>query len=132
MVVSPQELRVGDSFSVEVRVSGSSDVAHAPFHLRFNPRVLRFDHGEEGPFLSGDGNPTVFFANPDSTGGAVVVALSRLGRSGGVGGDGVLCRLHFTAIARGDAGLSFARARLKAPGNRALVSIFEPASVMVE
>jgi hypothetical protein len=102
-----------------------------PFHLTFDPRVLQFEFGEEGPFLSGDGAQTAFFAATTTDGSAVVVGLSRLGRVGGVGGDGGLCVLHFTAAAPGDAGLGFAGAKVRDSANRIVPSIFDAALLVV-
>ena len=131
MIVSTDDVEVGEAVDVAVHVSGTSGLAHAPFHLRFDSRVVRFEDADEGPFLGSDGGATVFIANADTSGEAIVVGLSRLGRIGGVGGDGTLCRFRFTAIAPGNAGFAFVRARLADSGNRVMPSTFEPARVTV-
>lgn len=129
--VSASTLQVGDALAIDVHVSAPSEIAHAPFHMRYDPRVLRFDRAEEGSFLGDDGRSTAFFAAADSTGRAVVVGLSRLGRVGGIRGDGRLCRLYFTAIGTGDAGLAFERAHLKDAANRPLGASFDATRVVV-
>ncbi|MCP3980516.1 MAG: hypothetical protein GY716_14535 [bacterium] len=132
MLVRPPQASIGDTVSVTMLIDFATDVGHAPFHLLFNPAVLRFEQGSEGPFLGSDGNPTAFFAAPSSAGGAVVVGLSRLGRVPGVSGQGELCTLQFTAIGSGPAGLAFSRAKVRAPDTRILESAFLPAALTVD
>jgi len=131
MVSSSSEVEVGASVSVTVRIAAARDIGHAPFHVSFDPQVLRFERGDEGPFLSSDGTPTAFFAAPTSDGAAVVVGLSRLGRIAGASGAGVLCTLHFVAVGPGSAELAFASAKLRDSANDIVPAQFGAASVSV-
>ena len=130
MVPSASEPNVGDQVSIVITIDGAANVSHAPFHLHFNPQVLRFEFGAEGSFLGGDGQATAFFAAPTSDGGSVVVGLSRLGRVPGIAGSGDLCMLQFSVVGAGNAGLSFARAKIKDPNNQILPAVFQPAAVI--
>ena len=124
-------VRQGDRVQVTVNIDRGANVGHVPFHLNYDPTVLRFEGGEEGGFLKADGQGTVFLASPASTGNAVVVGLSRLGRQVGVAGKGELCTLEFTAIDRGDAKLTFARATVRDADNRALEAEFTTTPLVV-
>jgi len=132
MIPSAAVVGVGQPLIVSIALFGGTDVGHVPFHVVFDPSVLRFESGQEGGFLAGDGNPTAFFAAATSAGDAVVVGLSRLGRVGGIDGDGELCVLQFTALGPGEAGLAFARAKVRDSTNRIVPSLFVPARVTVQ
>ena len=122
---------VGTSVSIRVDIADATDVGSVPFHVLYNPSVLRFESGEEGPFLQGGGRQTAFFAAPTSDAKEVVVGLSRLGRGDGISGSGELCALHFTAIGPGNAGLGFAAAKVRDSENRIVPATFLPAAVTV-
>jgi hypothetical protein len=130
MIPSTTEPNVGDVVSIVIFIDGAAQVGHTPFHLHFNPQVLRFEFGAEGSFLGGDGQATAFFASPTSDGGSVVVGLSRLGRVPGIAGSGDLCMLQFSVVGAGNAALSFARAKVKDPNNQILPAVFQPAAVI--
>lgn len=124
-------VRQGDTVRLTVRIAAAENVGHVPFHLSYDPAVLRFVKAQEGEFLRADGNGTVFLAAPASTGSALVVGLSRLGRQVGVAGSGDLCTFEFEAVGRGDAKLAFARASVRDPENRALPAQFQPVTLSV-
>jgi hypothetical protein len=130
MLPSTSEPSVGDVVSIVIAIDGAANVGHAPFHLHFNPQVLRFEFGAEGSFLGGDGQPTAFFASATSDGGSVVVGLSRLGRVPGIAGNGDLCMLQFSVVGAGNAALSFARAKVKDPNNQILPAVFQPVVIV--
>jgi hypothetical protein len=119
----------GSRLSVTIEVSGASGVASAPFHVTFDPAVLRFESGEEGTFLAMSGSQTAFLIAPTSNGSEVVVGLSILGPDRGRDGGGVLCTLHFAVVGPGDARLAFTRAHLRDSGNRILPATFEAVSI---
>jgi hypothetical protein len=131
LIPKPAELSVGQWVEVDVSIQNATDIGHAPFHLKFDPAVLRFDRGAEGPFLKSDGRPTAFFASPMSTPGTVVVGLSRLGRTAGVSGAGLLCTLYFEAIGSGRSNLTFERLNVRSPSHGILESDPHPALIMV-
>ena len=130
-VAMPGTAAIGDAIAIEVRIAAAQDVGHVPFSLGYEPAVLRFDQGQEGRFLRSDGNQTVFFASPSSSGGMVVVGLSRLGNDPGVDGSGPLCTLQFTAIGSGDAALAFSRAKIRDSQSRVVPAAFSTASLVV-
>src|SRR5207248_171822 len=109
--MSPRNLRVpvGKHVSITVRVANGADLGSVPFHVVYDPKVVRFQSGVEGTFLKAGGRETAFFATPATSGNEVVVGLSRLGRGNGAGGKGNLCTLTFEAIGPGEAHLAFSR-----------------------
>ena len=129
MVPSAVQVAVGDSLSIRVEIAGASDVGSVPFHVVFNPAVLRFEAGREGKFLQGGGKATAFFAAPMSSGSEAVIGLSRLGAGDGIGGAGELCTLTFTVVGRGDAGLAFTRAHVRDSTNQIAPAAFQSAAV---
>jgi hypothetical protein len=126
------ELPLGARFQVSVAIQNATDVGHVPFHLTFDPAVLRFDRGDEGTFLRSDGGSTAFFARPTTTPGTVVVGLSRLGRSAGVSGSGLLCTLHFEAIGSGATVLGFERQKVQSPALARLTAEFRQSAIVVD
>ena len=131
MAPSSAEYTTGDRVTVHVRIFNGTDVGSVPFHVVYDRRVLAFEGGEEEAFLSSDGRQTAFFAAPTTSGDRVVVGLSRLGRGDGIAGTGKLCVLHFTAIAPGDAGLAFSRAKIRDSSNGVVGASFEVRPVTV-
>lgn len=129
MQPSTTQAAVGEVISVVITVDGATNVGHAPFHVRFNPAVLRFVSGAEGSFLASDGSPTAFFATATSAGESVVVGLSRLGNVGGVSGSGDLCLLQFEVVGSGHSSLAFARAKVRDASNAIVPAIFQPADI---
>jgi len=122
---------VDDVVPVVIEIRGGTDVGHVPFHLAFDPRVLRYESAVEGDFLRTDGSPTVFYATHAGSGDAVVIGLSRLGHGPGIDGSGVLCVLNFVAIGSGTTQLRFKLAAVKDSGNGPMASAFESGSVSV-
>jgi cohesin domain-containing protein len=129
MLPSSRKAAVGDTLTIRVRLDHGSDVGSVPFHVTYNPQVLRFESGEEGSFLSHDGARTAFFASPMRAPGEIVVGLSRIGAGEGASGAGDLCLLRFRVISRGDAELTFNRASVKDPRDKILDSTFQSARV---
>jgi hypothetical protein len=131
MAPASAEYATGDRVTLHVRILNGKDVGSVPFHVVYDPQVLVFEGGVEEAFLGSDGRETAFFAAPTSSGDRVVVGLSRLGRGDGIAGTGELCVLHFTAIAPGDAGLAFERAKIRDSSNGVVGASFEVRPVTV-
>jgi Cohesin domain/PEP-CTERM motif len=96
---------VGDSFTLDVDITGATDLYDFEFDIGFNPSVLSVTGVTEGSFLP-DGNggePTFFLPGTiDNVGGSVSFnADTLLGPPPGVTGDGTLMVIDFTAIGAG-------------------------------
>jgi general secretion pathway protein D len=124
---------VGEHVVVQVVIDSAKNVGSAPFHLRYNPGVLKYRApGTEGPFLRGDGANTVFLSSDTGSGGEIVVGLSRMGAAEGASGAGTLAVFEFDAIAPGDCGFQFTGASVKDPQARNLPAAFQTAPVRVQ
>jgi hypothetical protein len=131
MMPGASEVRVGEELTLHIVIEAGSDVFSVPFRIGYDPRVLRFVNGLEGPFLRAGRSDTVFSASPAESGDAVVVGLARVDAGPGAEGDGELCALSFVATAPGDAGLRFDGAMVRDGQSRIVLSAFAAAAVTV-
>jgi len=132
MAANPSRVSAGQRVSLTFEIASATDVGHVPFHVTFDPSVLQFEVGEQGPFLGSDGSQTAFFASATSDGASVVVGLSRIGRVRGVDGSGLLCVLHFNAVGPGDAALAFARNKVRDSSGNVTLALFQTTQVIVD
>jgi len=106
---SPGSISVGDTFTVDVNITGVTDLSAFQFDLTFDPTLLSATNVTEGTFLSG-GGPTFFIPGTiDNVGGSIVFnADTLLSSPPGVNGSGSLAVFDFTAIANGTSTLDLA------------------------
>jgi hypothetical protein len=131
LAASAPELLVDDLLTVEVLATADAGVVDAPFHLVFDPNVLRFADAAQGEFLTRDGGGVVFMANGTARPGDVAVGIGRTDRSAGIAGSGVLTRVRLRAVATGVTALRLERTLAwDARGNRLQVGV-EGAGVAV-
>jgi len=99
--VSPasQTVAKGGTVTVEIRVSGASDLFGFQFDLEYDPNILQYKEVSEGTFLSRNKTDGTYCL-PSETGPGSIKKLVcvRLGAVGGIDGDGVLYTVTFTAI----------------------------------
>jgi Cohesin domain len=99
---------VGDTFNVDVDVTGITDLFAFQFDLTFDPTLLSAVSVIEGPFLPGGGTTIFIPGSIDNVGGTVAATADTLiGAISGVAGNGVLAEFQFTALAPGTSALSF-------------------------
>ncbi|MFC1882809.1 cohesin domain-containing protein [Thermodesulfobacteriota bacterium] len=94
---------VGSNFSVDVAISGVTDLFTWNFALMFDPTIINAVDIVEGPFLS-SGGPTFFIKGAiDNTLGKISdTAATLLGGSiPGVTGSGILASIEFNALSTG-------------------------------
>jgi len=128
------EVGVGQVFPVEIRIASGTNVASVPFHLKFDPKVLKLNstpRSERGPFLAQDGSDPQFLVATGPAGDEVIIGLSLLGASAGADGDGLLCTLFFVAVAPGISPLQFSHASVRGPDARMLPATFQPGAIKV-
>lgn len=106
---SPEKAKVtvGDRIDLEIKISGAHDLFGAPFHLLYPADLLEILKVEEQTFLKKDGKQTAFLQKADRQQGEIMIGLTRLGKTGGVDGEGVLITLTLRAKKSGLATLSF-------------------------
>lgn len=110
-VSAPASVAQGSSFSVDVNISGVSDLYAWQLDLTFDPTLLSATNVTEGTFLNG-GNPSNTFFLPgtiDNVGGSVTLnADTLLSVVSGISGAGTLITFDFTALAQGTSPLAIA------------------------
>jgi hypothetical protein len=115
--IEPPSLLVqrGDSFSLDVRISGvtETDLFAFQFDLAFDPLILSARSITEGPFLP-SGGATAFIAGTidnsifSPTGGTITgTADTLIGAIPGVNGSGVLAFVDFEALSLGTSPITF-------------------------
>ncbi len=109
MAVTPKfsSKPVGESFSVNITVSGVSELFMWQFNMSFNPAVLQAVSVVEGPFLKQAG-PTMKPGPPliDNSTGLVLAGWTLFPLPvHGASGDGVLATVAFKVIAEGQSPL---------------------------
>lgn len=106
---SPEKAKVavGDRIEIEIKVSGARDLFGAPFHIVFPADLLEILKVEERTFLKKGEKQTAFLQKVDGQQGEIMIGLTRLGKTGGVDGEGALITLSLRAKKSGSATLSF-------------------------
>jgi general secretion pathway protein D len=102
----------GDRFTVTLRVESTRPVSHLPVTLRFDRRLLEVESMDEGRFLGPEGVAKILAATRP---GRMILGASRLGDVAGVTGAGVLVKVHFRALAEGDAVVAFEKGKALDP-----------------
>ena len=96
------DVTVGQSFTLDVDVSGATDLYGYQFDLGFDPSILQATTITEGGFLTGVGATTFFPGSIDNVGGDISFNADILnGAASGAAGSGVLITFGFTAIGSG-------------------------------
>jgi general secretion pathway protein D len=98
----PMQLALGAPASVTLEVRAAKDLFAAPFHLKWDPKLLRLNQVTPGALI-GDGSPEVKPPTIDirNDSGEASITLSRKDGAAGVSGTGPLITLSFTAVGKG-------------------------------
>jgi hypothetical protein len=115
-------VQVGGSFSVQLNVSGASNLYGWQVDVSFDPSVIHALSTSEGTFLS-SGGFTTFFSNGtlNNTLGLVDNMLAtRLGSVPGANGNGLLATLNFQAVGPGVSSITLGNVVLASPSGGSL------------
>lgn len=112
-VQGPQLVKVGETFSVTLKVAEIKQLFSAPMYVSYDPALLEFVGATEGGFLKQDGGPTVFTHTTLGRGGRIIVGLKQGAGGQGVSGAGDLFSLQFKALSAGTAQISPTRANFR-------------------
>ena len=92
----------GQTFTLDVSVSGAVDLYGYQFDVGFDPLILAANSVSEGPFLQGAGATVFFPGSIDNVGGTISFnAASLTGLVPGATGTGTLATLSFTSLGAG-------------------------------
>lgn len=136
--MTPSSLTVnqGQSFSLDINISGVSDLYGFQVDLQFSPSLFAVNSVSQGTLLPSAGTTLYFFGGDiDNTAGTVSsIADSLTGPIAGVNGDGLLATISFTALASGNSNSIIQTANaifLDSLGNDIVIDIFNNADVTV-
>jgi general secretion pathway protein D len=101
------DVKPGSTVTLQLDVENARDLAAAPFHLKFDPQLLKLQAVQAGPFLSSDGQTIIFTRNILNDTGDATVNLNRMPGAPGITGSGTLAELTFQAVKPGKAMVTF-------------------------
>ena len=93
----PTQVKVGDTFAVQLTMQSDQPVVSVPMALGFDPQVLQVVSVQEGSFLR-QGGVTTYFASRIDPSGQVLMTGARAGETGATSSD-VFATLSLRAIA---------------------------------
>jgi general secretion pathway protein D len=97
-------MKVGDTSTVGLSVSGVNDLYSIPLMIKYDPAVIDIQEVRDGGFLSGGTQPVAIVQHIDKQSGQVIVSATRA-KAPGVNGTGTLIGLVVHAIAPGSSQL---------------------------
>ena len=97
----PTQIRVGDTFALQLVMQTDRPVVSVPLAIGFDPRLLQVANVSEGGFLKQGGAQTSFTYRIDP-GGQVLMTATRSGDGGATAPD-TLATINFRALAAGTA-----------------------------
>jgi hypothetical protein len=101
------QVQPGATFTLQLDADNARDLFAAPFHLKFDPQVLKLQEIQAGNFMSSDGQKIIFTRNILNDSGDATVSLNRLPGSSGVNGSGGLAVFTFQAVKPGSTVVTF-------------------------
>lgn len=112
--VAPKEVKVGETFTVELQLASGTQFRGVPFEIAFPSQLWEIQEVSEGAFFRQDGGTTSFTQSINTESGRVGAAVLRSDASG----------------ATGQASVINLKVKAKAPGNAELrVTSFKPVTL---
>lgn len=131
------QLNVGNTLVVEVRVENVTDMYAASFDLLFNPAILQVqdeDSGKDGVQIQPGNFPNPEFVatnTANNTTGLIQYAVTQLGDTAPVSGNGLLAAITFQTVAQGSSDLVFNQVMLVNKSAALLSSTSENGQIVV-
>jgi general secretion pathway protein D len=122
----------GNTFVVNLLISGAQNVYSVPVQLNYDPKLLQLVNVSNGGFLSQDGQSVALVHREDETVGQVQITATRPPGVGGVSGQGAVVTMTFQAKANGQTPLTVTRGGARDPGMQAITVNGAQASVTVQ
>lgn len=101
--VGPAEVKPGDEFKLQLRLTADGVLRSLPFQASFDPAVLQVVEIAEGDFFRQDDGTSSFSSNVDAAAGKFFVSASRTSADGAKGA-GVAAVVTLRALAASDKG----------------------------
>jgi general secretion pathway protein D len=122
----------GNTFAVNLLISGAQNVYSVPVQLNYDPKMLQLVNVSNGGFLSQDGQVVTLVHREDESLGQSQITASRPSGAGGVSGQGAVVTVTFQAKASGQTPLTITRGGARDPGLQAITVNGAQASVTVQ
>src|SRR5690242_14959795 len=103
------QVKKGDTFPVNLLISGAQNVYSVPVQLNYNPNLLQLVNVSNGSFLSQDGQIVTLVHREDESLGQSQITVSRPSGAGGVSGQGTVATITFVAKTSGQTPLTITR-----------------------
>ena len=119
------QVKVGGTFTVQLKAENISDLAGWQTDIKFDPAVLKVNvnNVSEGNFLKQGGGRTHFLRGTiDNTEGRIIGVGSARISEGGASGEGALLSVTFTAKANGETRLSLREFQAGSSGGETIAS----------
>jgi general secretion pathway protein D len=126
------QVKKGDTFPVNLLISGAQNVYSVPVQLNYNPNLLQLVNVSNGSFLSQDGQVVTVVHREDESLGQSQITVSRPSGAGGVSGQGTVVTVTFVAKASGQTPLTITRGGARDPGLQPITVNGAQASVTVQ
>jgi general secretion pathway protein D len=122
----------GNTFVVNLLISGAQNVYSVPVQLNYDPKMLTLVNVSNGGFLSQDGQAVALVHREDDTVGQLQITATRPPGAGGVSGQGTVVTMTFQAKNTGQTPLTITRGGARDPGLQAITVNGAQASVTVQ
>lgn len=122
----------GNTFVVNLLISGAQNVYSVPVQLNYNPATLQLVNVSNGGFLSQDGQAVALVHREDEATGTLQITATRPPGAGGVSGQGTVVTITFQAKASGQTPLTITRGGARDPGLQAITVNGAQAAVTVQ
>jgi general secretion pathway protein D len=104
LVAPPLPEKVGNTFAVQVQLSGGQDIFSVPMELQYDTQKLTLVNVDNGDLLARDGQIASLVHRDDN--GTVKIATSRPQGMKGISGNGTVVVASFLAKSAGDASVA--------------------------
>jgi general secretion pathway protein D len=122
----------GNTFAVNLLISGAQNVYSVPVQLNYDPKMLQLVNVSNGGFLSQDGQAVALVHREDETLGQSTITATRPPGAGGVSGQGAVITVTFEAKASGQSPITITRGGARDPGLQAIAVNGAQAAVTVQ
>src|SRR4051812_33234288 len=122
----------GNTFAVNLLISGGQNVYSVPVQLNYDPKILQLVNVSNGGFLSQDGQAVALVHREDEALGQSQITATRPPGAGGVSGQGAVVTMTFEAKATGQTPLTITRGGARDPGLQAITVNGAQAAVTVQ